>query len=54
MRFRGSQKSTSCSDATDRAYGGGDGDNEGHDSVDRKSPEMLELREGVFPGCDCR
>lgn len=41
VRLRGSQKSTSCSDATDRAYGEGEGESE--EALERSSlgAEML-------------
>jgi len=37
VRFRGSQKSKSCSEMTDRGYGDGDGESEGQDVADRSS-----------------
>jgi len=41
VRLRGSQKSKSCSDSAEGAYGGGDGDRDGHAEVvvDTKSPD---------------
>lgn len=48
VRLRGSQKSTSCSDAIDRAYGVGDGDSDGQDAVDRSL--AVPLSEGTLTG----
>lgn len=37
VRFRGSQKSKSCSEMTDRGYGEGEGESEGQLVADRSS-----------------
>jgi hypothetical protein len=51
VRLRGSQKSMSCSDETERAYGAGEGDREGHD--DMRSLVVLQKEAEVF-SCDGR
>lgn len=47
VRLRGSQKSTSCSEATERAYAAG----EGADVAAKRSLALL-VSEGARPGCD--
>lgn len=37
VKFRGSQKSRSCSETTERGYGEGDGESEGQEFAERSS-----------------
>lgn len=41
VRFRGSQKSKSCSEMTDRGYGDGDGERDGHEVAERSSVALF-------------
>ena len=46
IRFRGSQKSKSVSDSTERGAGDGDGEREGQELMERRSEAWLAITEG--------